>query len=84
MDDDPAGIAAWLPELAKVLGAPRPFHLPAWLGRMLLGEAGMAVLEGGRGYSNEKAKRELGWKPGYASWREGFRELAPDRARNAA
>ncbi|HSF14666.1 MAG TPA: NAD(P)-dependent oxidoreductase [Vicinamibacteria bacterium] len=35
VDDDPAGIAVWLPELAKVLGAPRPFHLPAWLGRML-------------------------------------------------
>jgi nucleoside-diphosphate-sugar epimerase len=22
--------------------------------------------------SNEKAKRELGWKPRYASWRRGF------------
>ena len=26
-----------------------------------------------RGASNEKAKRELDWKPRYASWREGFR-----------
>jgi nucleoside-diphosphate-sugar epimerase len=25
-----------------------------------------------RGASNEKAKRELGWQPHYASWREGF------------
>jgi nucleoside-diphosphate-sugar epimerase len=25
-----------------------------------------------RGASNEKAKRELGWKPHYASWRQGF------------
>jgi nucleoside-diphosphate-sugar epimerase len=25
-----------------------------------------------RGASNEKAKRELGWQPRYASWREGF------------
>jgi hypothetical protein len=25
-----------------------------------------------RGASNAKAKRELGWRPGYASWREGF------------
>jgi nucleoside-diphosphate-sugar epimerase len=25
-----------------------------------------------RGASNEKAKRELGWKPRYASWRQGF------------
>jgi nucleoside-diphosphate-sugar epimerase len=26
-----------------------------------------------RGASNEKAKRELGWQPRFASWREGFR-----------
>ena len=26
----------------------------------------------GRGASNEKAKRELGWEPHYPSWREGF------------
>jgi hypothetical protein len=25
-----------------------------------------------RGSSNAKAKRELGWEPRYASWREGF------------
>jgi nucleoside-diphosphate-sugar epimerase len=27
-----------------------------------------------RGASNAKAKRELGWQPRYASWRQGFRE----------
>jgi 2-alkyl-3-oxoalkanoate reductase len=26
-----------------------------------------------RGASNAKAKRLLGWRPGYPSWREGFR-----------
>jgi nucleoside-diphosphate-sugar epimerase len=25
-----------------------------------------------RGATNAKAKRELGWRPRYASWREGF------------
>ena len=25
-----------------------------------------------RGASNEKAKRELGWQPHHASWRDGF------------
>jgi 2-alkyl-3-oxoalkanoate reductase len=31
-----------------------------------------------RGSSNAKAKRVLGWRPGYASWRDGFRRgLAP-------
>jgi 2-alkyl-3-oxoalkanoate reductase len=26
-----------------------------------------------RGASNAKAKRELGWAPRHANWREGFR-----------
>jgi len=31
----------------------------------------------GRGFSNAKAKRELGWQLQYPSWRQGFRaELA--------
>jgi hypothetical protein len=28
----------------------------------------------GRGFSNTKAKRELGWKLRYPSWRQGFKE----------
>ena len=27
-----------------------------------------------RGAANDKAKRELGWHPRYASWRQGFAE----------
>jgi len=27
-----------------------------------------------RGASNAKAKRELGWTPAYATWRDGFRK----------
>jgi hypothetical protein len=26
----------------------------------------------GRGASNAKAKRDLGWTPAYLSWRDGF------------
>ena len=28
-----------------------------------------------RGSSNAKAKRELGWQPEYATWRDGFLRL---------
>jgi hypothetical protein len=35
----------------------------------------------GRGASNAKAKRELGWRPTWATWREGFlRALSDTRA----
>jgi nucleoside-diphosphate-sugar epimerase len=47
--------------------------VPAWLGRLLAGEFVVAQMTTSRGYSNEKARKELGWEPRYASWREGFR-----------
>jgi 2-alkyl-3-oxoalkanoate reductase len=73
VDSDPAPVAEWLPYLAEVAGAEPPLRLPAWLGRLLAGEFVVAQMTDGRGCSNEKARKELGWEPRYASWREGFR-----------
>lgn len=73
VDDDPAPVAEWLPYLAKIAGAKPPLRLPAWLGRLLAGEFVVAQMTEGRGCSNQKARKELGWEPRYASWREGFR-----------
>jgi nucleoside-diphosphate-sugar epimerase len=72
VDDDPAPVAEWLPYLAGALGAKPPRHVPVWLARMLIGEQGIAMMTEMRGASNEKAKRELGWRPAWPSWREGF------------
>ena len=73
VDDDPAPVSEWLPYLAEVVGAKPPLRVPAWLGRLLAGEFVLDQMTNARGSSNEKARRELGWKPRYASWREGFR-----------
>jgi nucleoside-diphosphate-sugar epimerase len=73
VDDDPAPVAEWLPYLAEVAGARPPLRVPGWLGRLLAGEFVVAQMTSSRGYSNEKARKELGWEPRYASWREGFR-----------
>jgi nucleoside-diphosphate-sugar epimerase len=73
VDDDPAPVAEWLPYLATAAGAKPPLRIPAWLGRMLAGEFVVAQMTTSRGSSNEKARKELGWVPQYASWREGFR-----------
>jgi nucleoside-diphosphate-sugar epimerase len=73
VDDDPAPVAEWLPYLALAAGAKPPLRLPAWLGRLLAGEFVVAQMTTSRGSSNEKARKELGWEPRYASWREGFR-----------
>lgn len=72
VDDDPAEVFVWLPELAKIVGAKPPRHIPAWLGRLLMGASGLSMMTTMRGSSNEKAKRVLGWRPAYASWRQGF------------
>jgi nucleoside-diphosphate-sugar epimerase len=72
VDDEPAPVSEWLPYLANALGAKPPRHVPAWLGRLLAGEQVVSMMTRTRGASNAKAKRELGWTPRYASWREGF------------
>jgi nucleoside-diphosphate-sugar epimerase len=65
VDDEPAPQPKWLPVLAQALGAdqppaaetpPTPEIPEMWM----------------RGASNAKAKRDLGWRPRYPSWREGF------------
>jgi nucleoside-diphosphate-sugar epimerase len=80
VDDDPAPVREWLPELAKALGAKPPRHVPVWLGRLLGGDQVVAMMTELRGASNAKAKRELGWQPLYSSWRQGFAALREDRA----
>ena len=72
VDDDPARVAEWLPALADQLGAKRPIRVPRFVGRIAAGETGVVMMTEVRGASNEKAKRELNWRPGHPSWREGF------------
>jgi nucleoside-diphosphate-sugar epimerase len=72
VDDEPAPVSTWLPYLAGVVGAKQPRHVPLWLGKLMAGQALATMMTEGRGASNAKAKRELGWRPLYPSWREGF------------
>jgi nucleoside-diphosphate-sugar epimerase len=73
VDDDPAPVSEWLPYLADVLGAKPPRRLPTWLVRPVAGAMAVGMMTQGRGFSNAKAKRELGWVLRYPSWRDGFR-----------
>jgi nucleoside-diphosphate-sugar epimerase len=72
VDDEPAKVAVWLPALARAIGAKPPYKIPHWLGELLIGKAGVAMMTQIRGCSNAKAKQELNWKPVYSSWRVGF------------
>jgi nucleoside-diphosphate-sugar epimerase len=72
VDDEPTPVAEWLPAIAESVGAKRPRKVPRWLGRLLAGEVATVMMTEVRGASNEKAKRELGWRPSHPSWREGL------------
>ena len=74
VDDEPAPVSEWLPYLAERVGARPPRRIPAWLVRLLAGEMAVGVMTEGRGFSNAKAKRELGWVLRHPSRRQGFVE----------
>lgn len=73
-DDEPAPAAEWLPYLAECAGAKPPYRVPVWLARLLAGETVVIMMTQARGFSNAKAKKELGWELRYPSWRQGFKE----------
>jgi len=65
VDDEPAPQPEWLPVLAQALRADPPAAAEAL-------PPPSAPEMSWHGASNAKAKRELGWRPRYGSWREGF------------
>jgi nucleoside-diphosphate-sugar epimerase len=73
-DDEPVVLSEWLPATAEIVGAPAPRRIPKWVGRVAAGELVVLMSTEGRGASNAKAKRELGWKLQFPSWRKGFAE----------
>jgi nucleoside-diphosphate-sugar epimerase len=80
VDDDPAPVRDWLPALAAMVGAKPPRRIPRWLARFLAGEHMVVLMTESRAGSNAKARRELGWRPAHASWRQGFAEVLASSA----
>lgn len=74
VDDEPAQVRDWLPYLAACAGAKRPMRVPRWLAKLLAGEFAVALMTESHGFSNARARRELGWELRYPSWRLGFKE----------
>ena len=74
VDDEPAPMREWLPVYAAAIGAKPPRRVPVWLARLMAGRFAAEMSTRLRGASNAKAKRELEWRPRWASWREGFRD----------
>jgi nucleoside-diphosphate-sugar epimerase len=75
VDDRPAQVREWLPALADMLGARPPFPLPAWIARLVAGDHIVVMMTQVRAGSNDKARRELDWRPAHPSWRQGFADI---------
>jgi 2-alkyl-3-oxoalkanoate reductase len=73
VDDDPAHVSQWLPALAEALGAKPPRRIPAWIARLMIGDA-VVFMTDVRGASNAKAKGAFGVNLIWPSWRDGFKE----------
>jgi len=72
VDDEPAPAHEWIPYVASLVGAKKPWRVPTFVARLAAGRTvGFATRL--QPVSNEKAKRELGWQPRFPSWREGLR-----------
>lgn len=74
VDDEPAPVSVWVPELFRARGAKgRPRRVPSWLVKPALGAYGVRFMTQLRGSSNDRAKSELGWSAA-TPWRQGFAE----------
>jgi nucleoside-diphosphate-sugar epimerase len=64
---------AWLPEVARLLGAKKPLRIPAWVGRRLAGPVAVHYATTLPGNANDRARAAFDWSP--RPWREGFAEV---------
>lgn len=72
VDEQPVSFSEVVVEIARKVGAPPPFAVPAWFVRLVMPYVArlfsrQVVL------SNDAAKRDLGWAPQYPTFREGVR-----------
>jgi nucleoside-diphosphate-sugar epimerase len=72
VDDAPRATRDWMPDLAELIGAPKPKRVPEWLARLVAGSWGTAFMNGLIGSTNARAKAELDWRPRYARVREAW------------
>jgi nucleoside-diphosphate-sugar epimerase len=71
VDDEPTTLREFSTELARAAGMPRPYSVPLWVAR--LGGKQLALTVTSRlPVSNERIKRDLGWRPRYPTYREGL------------
>lgn len=75
VDNEPVTVAEFIRAFADYLDAPKPFRIPAWLGRPLAGKDTVQLLTHSMPTSNDMFEREIGWEPMYPTYREGLQQV---------
>src|SRR5205085_1596265 len=71
-DDAPVRRHEFITSVARDLRLPPVPSAPGWLMGVFLGYPMVEAVEASMRVRNEKAKRELGWRPRYRSYSEGL------------
>jgi nucleoside-diphosphate-sugar epimerase len=71
VDDEPVRWRDLITHLARAVGGPRPHYLPPFAARLALGSLQVDLEMASLRCRNGKLKRQLGWQPRYATYREG-------------
>jgi nucleoside-diphosphate-sugar epimerase len=74
VDDQPATWLDVFTAMAEAAGAPAPRRLPRWLFRLAAPYVATFAIDTSMLVANDKAKRELSWKPTFPTYREGVAE----------
>jgi nucleoside-diphosphate-sugar epimerase len=76
-DDEPVAMSDYFTELARVVGAPPPRHVPYWLVRAVAPYVATFMGRARVPMSNALIADELGWRPSYPTYREALALLSP-------
>jgi nucleoside-diphosphate-sugar epimerase len=71
-DDEPISFYDFMAETARALGTGAPRRIPVSLARIVAGANAVDAVVRSARTSNEKIKRELGWRPRFAAAPEGI------------
>jgi nucleoside-diphosphate-sugar epimerase len=71
-DDQPMRRREVIDCVTDALGLPPAGHVPSWLIGLLLGFPLVEAITASQRLRNDRAKRELGWQPHYASFAKGL------------
>jgi nucleoside-diphosphate-sugar epimerase len=74
-DDEPVTFRDYAGEMARLAGAKPPLSAPMWLSKLVASYGARYLSESRLALSNEKAKRELGWRPMRPTYRESLAAL---------